>query len=242
MDTTHEPALEAEATPLSEALGGEPLAQPQEQPAAPSAEPKPEPAPAATAEDAKAPFWYRKEIEKERKERQRLARELEQMRTRPPANDPPPVDFTNPGDVQSYIAQTLEMQALHGRLERSEERFTDKHGAQTFEECRDWLATRPDIEEWALKQRDPWAAAHQQYTRERLSAEIGDDPESWRTKERERLKAELLAEMGGQPAPAPQMRPPLPRPGATMPSASPRDSQGRFTGPTPIGDATRHKF
>lgn len=242
--TLEEPGQEPEAaaTSITDALAGSPAAPeaaPQEQPAAQSAE-----APAASAAPAdNSPFWYRKELKKFEGRAKAAERRLEELSRQPPPAQPgaAEVDFSNPEAAQGYFTAALERQALVGRLERSEERFTDKHGDQAFQECRDWLATRPDIEEWALKQRDPWAAAHQQYSREKLSAEIGDDPESWRTKETERIRAELMAEMGQAPA-EPQMRPTLPKPGATMPSAAPRDQQGRFTGPTPISAATRNKF
>src|SRR5690606_14451359 len=208
----------------------------------------PAPAPEATDPAGKpekeAPFWYRKEIEKERRQRQQeaqsreqLERELEKLRGQPQRPETPD-PLENPQGFQSFIEQCLEQQRLVDRLERSEERFTDKHGEQTFEEVRDWLATRPDIEQWALGQRDPWRAAHQQFTKERLASEIGDDPNAWREKERQRLRDEILAEMGGQP-PAPQMRLPPPASGAR--SAAPRDGQGRFTGPVPLNDLLSKK-
>lgn len=222
----------------------------------PAAVSEPAPTPVVSAQPATAetdpasrpereqPFWYRKEIEKERKARQqaeRRAAELEagrHERRQPQAEQPHRLDpLEDPDAYMGAIEARLERQRLIDRLERSEERFTDKHGEESFEQTREWLATRPDIEEWALKQRDPWKAAHGQYQKERLASEIGEDPDAWRNAERERIRAEILAEQGGaQSAPAspPTMRPPPPTPATDVRSAAPRDAAGRFAGPTPM--------
>lgn len=199
----------------------QPIAEAAPAPEAAAPEVKPEVKP-----EAEQPFWYRKQIEKERKERQRLERELEQARQSvPQANLPDPRQ-----DPVSYY----ETQRVFDRLERSEDRFIDKHGEQEFDAVKDWLSTRPDIEVWAVQQRHPWAAAHQQYQREKLSAEIGDDPNAWREAERERLRAEILAEMPSAPMAPP--RPNIPAPASGQRSAAPRNSAGQFAGPTPLGD------
>lgn len=180
---------------------------------------KPEAKPAA-----EQPFWYRKQIEKERKERQRLERELEQARqAQPQPQLPDPRQ-----DPMSYY----ETMRVMDRLERSEDRFIDKHGEQELEAVKDWLATRPDIEAWAIQQRHPWGAAFQQYQREKLSAEIGDDPNAWREKERARLREELAAEFAASAPPMAQ-RPNIPAPASGQRSAAPRNGPG-FAGPTPL--------
>lgn len=230
--------------------------------AAPAADPSAQPAPPAeaaappaavvdpaTKPPAEQPFWYRKEL-KARKEREaELERENQRLRAQGPQRQPsetPEFDPDRPLTQREYEARQ-EHFALVGRLERSEERFVDKLGEETFESTREWLATRPDIEEWALKQRDPWAAAHSQYTKEKLAAEIGEDPNAWRAAEKERMRQELLAEMGErQPAPAPTtpptMRSPPPAPASTVRSAAPsRDPSGRFAGPQPISQTFKHR-
>lgn len=210
--------------------------------AAPAATPAPvaeTPATPATKPEAEQPFWYRKEIAKERDRAKALERENAELRSQAPQQRQEPEDPDRPltrAELEFYRNQD----ALIGRLERSEERFVDKLGEETFDATKEWLTTRPDIEEWALKQRDPWKAAHSQFTKERLAAEIGEDPNAWREAEREKLRQEILAEQNeGQhtPAPraAPQMRAKPPAPASTAPSSgAPRDGGGRFTGPTPM--------
>jgi len=214
-DFEDQPAPEAE----SAAAPQTPVIQPAEQ-AQPQAEAPQTPAPAGKPEEPKGehPFWYRKEIEKERKRAADLERRLQQAESaRPLSHAPDPRQ-----DPISYFEQ---MRVIDN-VARSEDRFVDKHGEQEFEACKDWLATRPDIEAWAIQQRHPWAAAHQQYQREKLSAEIGDDPNTWREKERQRIRDELLAEMGGAaPEPGAMSAPPAPRlppSAASARSAAPR--------------------
>lgn len=180
-------------------------------------------APEAKPEHPEGPFWYRKAIEKERKRAQALERELETTRSQQPQAQPQTFD-----DPQAYFDHVRTVD----RLERSEDRFIDKRGEQELEEVKEWLKTRPDIERWAIPQRDPWGAAYQQYQREKLSAEIGDDPNAWREQERERLRAELLAEATGQgAAPAAMSAPRLPQSAASARSATPppRDQAGQFS-------------
>lgn len=191
--------------------------EPAKQEAAPEVKPETKPEP-------EQPFWYRKQIEKERKARQALERELEQARQAVPQQQLP--------DPRQDPVSYFETQRVMDRLERSEDRFVDKHGEQEFEAVKDWLTTRPDIEAWAIQQRHPWGAAFQQYQREKLSAEIGDDPNAWREAERERLRAEILAELPS--APMAQPRPNIPAPASGQRSAAPRGAPA-FAGPTPLG-------
>lgn len=222
MENVTEPVeTETAAADLSQVLDGQPSSAESPQEATP--QPAPAPAPEGPAPQKEEPFWYRKAIEKEKRARQALERELEQARQQQPQAQP---QYESP---QQYF----ETMRVMDRLERSEDRFIDKHGEQEFEAVKDWLATRPDIEAWAIQQRHPWGAAFQQYQRERLSAEIGDDPNAWRERERERLRQELQAEMQGNP-PMTQ-RPNIPAPASAVRSTAPRGGGG-FAGPKPLGD------
>lgn len=230
VEPTHE--VETAAAGLSDILNDQSssaaVEQQAPQPEAPkAAEPAPEPAQAAETpkDEDKGPFWYRKAVEKERKARQELERKLQELQQREPQAQGP--QFSDP-------VQYLEYTRTIDRLERSEDRFIDKHGEDTFEEVRAWLSTRPDIEQWAQQQRHPWGAAHEQYQREKLSAEIGNDPNAWREKETARIREQLLKEMGGAQVPMAQPRAPIPAPASGQRSVGSR-SGPEWSGPRPIG-------
>jgi hypothetical protein len=201
----------------------------------------------------KLPKWARESIKEKNAE-------LERARNAPmPAPQPrpaaPQAEMPNPAeDPQGYHdAVSRDFNARMQRFEmvqtlRLSERFAvQQHGTEKFEDCRAWLSTKPDIEAWALQQPDPWGAAFTQYTREQLAEEIGDDPNAWREKERQRLREEILAEQAERDqhiparAQAPQMRSAPPAPASTARSAAPRDDSGRFA-PAPLTSLTKNKF
>lgn len=215
---------ETESAGLSEILDGQsaPAVEAAQEPAKQEAAPEVKP---ETKPEAEQPFWYRKrlkEIEQRAKAAEQRAQELESRQPQQYLPDPRQ-------DPLAYF----ERARLEDSLARSEDRFVDKHGEAEFDAVKEWLVTRPDIEAWAIQQRHPWGSAFQQYQREKLSAEIGDDPNAWRESERERLRAEILAEMPSAPMAA--QRPNIPQPASGQRSAAPRGGPG-FAGPTPLGD------
>jgi hypothetical protein len=203
-------AILAEDAPAPEMAAPAPAAI-QPDPAAPEAKP-----------EAEQPFWYRKrlkEIEQRAKAAERRAEELEQQRQAPQMPDP-----------RQDPAAYFETQRVVDRLERSEDRFVDKHGEPELEAVKDWLTTRPDIEAWAIQQRHPWAAAHTQYQREKFAAEIGDDPNAWREQERARLREEIMSEMPSAPMAS---QPRIPTPASGQRSVASRGGPA-FAGPSPL--------
>jgi hypothetical protein len=160
--------------------------------------------------EPKEPFWYRKTLREQSDRVKALERELKALSERAHAEPAPQL----PPEQQRHF-ESLQLNI------RISERFARKEHGALFEEARDWLATRPDIEQWAQAQDDPWDAAINLYKREKMASEIGDDPAAYR----ERLKAELLAELQqGEPQPAsPAMTAPrIPTPAATARSAAPK--------------------
>lgn len=213
-----------------------------EQPAeAPKAEAQadPEVKPEAPKQDAEQnhPFWYRKrlkEIEQRAKEAERRAKELEERQSQPQVQMPDPRQ-----DPASYY----ETMRIMDRLERSEDRFIDKHGEQTLEEVREWMASMPEaqrdaFEAFCQQQRHPWQTAHEHYQRAKMAAEIGDDPAAWRQRQEKEIEErilERLAAEGRLAATGMTARPNIPAPASGQRSAAPRNGPG-FAGPTPIGN------
>lgn len=247
------PNEDAGAAAAEAASGSEPSAQP-----APKAETPPhaaQPAPAGNAGDAdpandpRAPKWYREHMQKVNRELAQLRAERTQtppqrpqpQQTRGPALPDPLEDPEGYGEAVLGIAnQRIQEFQILTTLNISERFARQQHGSEKFEECKAWLSTRPDIEAWALQQPDPWGAAFTTYNREQLAEEIGDDPNAWRDRERERLRAEILAEHQAAPPSGMTSQPSRaapPAPASTARSASVgRDASGRFT-TTPLGDA-----
>lgn len=241
-------------------VGAEPVAPepaPAPAPPAPVAAAKPEPAPDADpATDPKSPRWYREHMQKTNRELTELRARVANPAPVQPQPHPQPTraPLPNPAeDPQGYheavtrgFTQQMQDFALQTTLSLSERFARQQHGGEAFEDCKAWLTTRPDLEAYFIQQPDPWMAAFQHYSRERLAEEIGDDPAAYRTRIEQEIRAKLEAEMAGreipQPAPAPQMRSAPPAPASTARSAAPRDPAGRFTGPAPIGSLSKHRF
>ena len=230
MTENTEPGLEPEAgadsvAALDDVLQSAPATQ--EAPEKPAKEAAPEAKPEKKAE----PFWYRKALKEKEDRLKALEREAAELRSR---SEQP---AQQPQDPQTAYEERI----LRAELKISERFAKREHGVETFEEARDWLATRPDMEAWALNQEDPWDAAIGAFKREKLAADIGNDPDKWRERERQRIREELEAEMGQSgtfPQAMSQPRQILPTSAAGVRSTGPK---GGFTGPTPLGDVLKRK-
>lgn len=271
-DTTNTDHEIENLTPLSEVFGAShevqheapqgdlaPQPEPEPQPApqpAPVVETPPPPTPAAAKpEEPQHPFFYRQGLKKAKEQEEAARREAQELRRQiqalqggnaPAAPDP----YEDPNGFTQTFEQRLEMQAYNLRVEFSEQRARDRHGDNVWEETQDWLGTRPDMVQWAKGQRDPCEAAIGAYKREKLVAEMGDDPGAYREKllseQRAALmadpefRASILAEMGATPVQQTQQaqaRPAPPPSAANVRSATPaRDGEGRFTGPKPLSE------
>jgi hypothetical protein len=214
-------------------------------------------APPAAASDQQpkaedGPLVPRKALEDERRKRQDIERRLADL-TRQPAqqtkqveqpavpNEPPDM-FADPnGYTQWVMAQAMaaaerqtEFKLLNRELNRSETRARKAHGDEAVDAALE-AVRQAGLQTKFLSEDDCYAAMiawHQEY-------QVARDPAA----HRERIRQELMAEMGmtqagKQPAAAPAAKPraPLPKSLASTTSAQPRDSSGRFAGPTPLED------
>lgn len=235
--------------------------------AAPQANAETPPAPAAIADfdqlasdpkfqewlNPRLPKWAREHVTNANKTVRDYEAKLEEERRRQAQPQPQPQQYGGlPVDpladpegyhraIQDSLRTELQTFQLQTTLTLSERFAKQQHGADAFEDCRAWLSTKPDIEQWAIRQPDPWGAAFTQFQRERVVEEVGDDPAAYRKRLEDQIRAEILAEQQRDPAPAnPQMRAqpnPTPPPAtAGVRSAAPRSGGPAFTGPTPLGD------
>lgn len=207
------------------------------------------PADPAAAPEAQQPFWYRQEIKKEKERRAALERQIAELQSRSPQPEPEaaPDPYADPQGYDERVQQHLRTLEHRQNVAISERFARIKHGDAVWEETHEWLETRPDMVQWAKNQPDPCESAISAFKREKLAAEIGDDPAKWRETERQRMlqdpeiRAQILAEMGASQATAPQstntpQRAPPPPAASGARSAAPRGGDQSFAGPTPMSD------
>lgn len=173
-------------------------------------------------------------IKDERKKRQSLRDELNQLKGRMDAQPAPqpapqrmqqpqiPNPATDPAGYHNYIASQQAAMVENTQLNMSETMVRQSLGDEAVNEAFSALQQHPqkDMLLSQFKQTaHPWGQMMTWYKQQKLVSEIGDDPEAYKQK----LKEELLAEMQqpqGQGAPsAPQNAPNLPPRVANTPSA-----------------------
>lgn len=177
-------------------------------------------------------------LKAEREKRQALERELEAARARP-ADQPKPIP--NPAeDPQGYHAAIRE-ELLIQRVEMSEalvrSQFQDVD--EKFATFRKHSASNPVLVQQVLADPNPWLRMYREAEKMAALDEIGPDPKAYR----DRLKAEILAELKGQQQieSKPSHPTPLPTSLASVRSAGSRTQPAGFTGPTPLDEIVRFK-
>lgn len=202
----------------------------------------------------------RKEAENEA---EALRRELAELRgqvsvlSRPaqqpqPAEKPKPKTFwENPDEFLAERLAPIQQETTQRHFLNSRMLADEKFGADTVKEADDALgaliqANDPSVVE--LQQRiktspHPYADLVSWHQRRKAMADIGDDPVSFRERERERIRAEILAEQAAAQPEITTQQPPAAR--APMPSnfAGARSEGPRtgvtFQGPKPLSDITK---
>lgn len=193
-----------------------------------SEQPKVVPLEALEAERKGRQDWKEKAIRFE-EQVNALRAQMEQAQRQPQASTQQPVEVTP------------EMQRLSDKLDISEMMAREKYPDldDKFEFFKAEVAKNPALHAEALRQKHPYDWMYKQAVKLQALSEIGDDPTAYQQSLREKLKAELLAEMGQQSAetqqPVTQAAPVLPKSLATSRSAGPR-SAPTWTGPTALND------
>jgi hypothetical protein len=199
-------------------------------------------APPASEHDKLVPL---KALEEERKGRQdwkekaiRFEEELKHLRAQ---KEQPPAQETSQQQHQP-VEMDYQTALINERLNTSEMLLRSKHDDvdEKLAVFQAEAAKNPALGAELLKQRHPYEWMYQQATRMQALASIGDDPVAYR----EKMRAELLAELQGQQQtqtaetvqqPTQAAAPVLPKSLATSRSAGPR-SAATWTGPTALND------
>jgi hypothetical protein len=182
-------------------------------------------------------------------------RNNQQFQPRPQAEapKPPPDFFENPDAAfQARLQEALSplQQGQTSIVENfSRMMASDKHGEETVNKAYQDLQSRVNANPAAMRatyqrimqSQHPYGELVKWHKEQSALSTYGDDPEAWRNSERERIRAEILAEaQGGQPngqqqAPQQQVPQNMPNSFAGSRNNGPRSTPG-FSGPKPLSE------
>lgn len=188
-------------------------------PVAPEPAPVEQPAPVAVPEPVKQEPGHIPitALLDEREKRQRLERELSDLRSRQQPEPPP--TFQTPEEIATYVQREAANAAWSAKVDFSESSAREKHGDATVEAAIQWGLQKCEQEKAALgfspfaveqmRQRHPIDWVVRQQKRDAFLNEVGDDVEAY--------KAKLLA--ASQPAAPDNPAPPAPAAASPQPAA-----------------------
>lgn len=137
------------------------------------------------------------------------------------AQKPAPDWFDDPQAAAQYHMQPLEKRLDNRFLNMSEHYAAERHGAKVVEEAKQFILQNPHLREQVMRHPSPYEAVVSQYKQHQFLTEVGSDPDAWRASEKERIRAELVAEMQSQ-----QPQQPV-KPAAPPPSLSSAPAGGK---------------
>lgn len=198
------------AEDVAQSLMGD-TSQMQEQPAPlPEPQPQPEPPPPRAPDVPLATFL---DLQAEARELRRFKAEQEARQ----AQQPQPDFYDNPEAVLEGLRAQMAEEAWTVRRDISAEAAMEKFGRETFDEARKWAeqnrSDQTSIQRFRA-QSNPFVWLVNEFKRDRLLSDIGDDPDAYVR----RRYTELEGGSGQPPAAAPAAA----RPATPPPSAPPR--------------------
>lgn len=160
----------------------------------------------------------------EREKRQAAERELQELRAwrqkqedaQRAAQVQAPDPRQDPNGALAYERAVFQAQLTNTRLQTSRFLAEKDFGADVVAEAFAFFDKNPALSHQFVDHPSPFHAAVEFYKRQKVAEEVGADPEGWRAKEREAIRAQLLAEMQAQPV---QPKPRLPGSLAAAPAA-----------------------
>lgn len=200
-----------------------------------------------------------KALHEERRKRQDLERQLAELtkqRTAPPPqtahqgqhqNQPPqaqpqmperPDPWIDPQGAMDWdramMTQQMQREIYQTRTVMSRELMLAKPDFEEVESIFfNALPSNPQLAQQLFQHPMPAKFAYEMGLKIRALSEIGEDPEAYRQRVREEIRAELQGQ-SVQPAPTQTPKASAPKSLAATPSAQPRDDRGRFQGPASL--------
>lgn len=184
-------------------------------------------APPAASEDKSNPIPIqalldererRQKAEREAEEGRQFRRQLEAQRRQEAMQDPE--------QRIQLERERFQQELLTNKLQQSRFLAEREYGAEEVKAAYAFFDQHPQLSHQLMSHPSPYHAAVEFYRRQKIADEVGSDPEAWRAREREKLRAELLAE-------TPQIQPQQRLPGSL--AAAP--AAGRASEPRPRGSA-----
>lgn len=184
---------------------------------------------------------YKDEKAKRQELEARLAK-VEAERQQPEPQPAPQIDpIDDPQGYTQHIQQQIQMATLQASVNLSERFARQQHGDEAFEAANQW-ARQPEQQALlanAVQSGDPWGEVIAAHKRHVAMQEIGDDPQAYRERIENEVRARLEAEMAEQ-APQPSPTPPQPMPANFAKARNAGQRKGpEWAGPTSLDDALR---
>lgn len=174
-----------------------------------------------------------------------------QLQNRPPQAEPkPPPDFFENPDAAFEARLQKAISPITQSQSQIVENFSrmmaaEKFGNETVEQAMGDLTSRVNANPQGMRSTydrimsnpHPYGELVRWHKEQAALKTYGDDPEAWRTAERERIRAEILAEQGqnDQQQPAQQRPQSMPTSFAAARNSGPRGAVA-FSGPKPLSD------
>jgi hypothetical protein len=170
--------------------------------------PAPEPAPPAEVDTKQhvAPLTALLDEREKRQEAERKFRDLERREQERQAAQQQMPDFSNdPIAAMDYQRQVFQQRLYNERLNTSRFFAEQQHGADKVKEAFEFFDRNPALSHQFVDHPSPFHAAVEFYTKQKLADEVGSNPDAYRAKIREELRAEMLAEMQVPVQPKPRI-------------------------------------
>lgn len=212
--------------------------------------------PVVSDEGEDGPPVPRKALTDERRKRQELERQLAELtkqRSAPPPAQQQPQPQAQPQQVQPQIPERPDPWIdPEGAMAWDRAMFQQELYQSRAAMSREMMLSKPDFEEveaiffnalpqapqlaQQLRQHPlPAKFAYEMGLKIRALSEIGEDPEAYRQRVRDEVRAELQGQIEHpQPSQGQAPKASTPKSLAATPSAQPRDDRGRFSGPASL--------
>lgn len=208
----------------------EPEKAPEKPAETPSAQKEPKPKPETEHVPVKA-------LTEERRKRQELERRLAELER---GQQQLPHPAQQPAEYNAYLQQQIQSMTINERMNTSELVTRDKHGDEAvdsalamFEEA---VQTDPSLQSKVLTERNPYGWLVKWAKTQEMVRQIGDDPDSYRAKIEQELRAKWEQERA-KAAPTPTATPPPSL--ASAPSAAVNSQE--WVGPQSLNNILKRK-